>query len=394
MARYVGADGKERSKTFELEKLAKAWVADREKEVREGDWIDPTSQETTVGQLWHAWTAAAHTDGTRKVRELVGRNLGDLEGIAIGRLRTSHIRAWTHTLSAGRTWLPGCEGLGENTVKNFAGQLAGCLTMAVDDGLLRKSPYASLKGKKRRTHKAVTTAELISADDVWTLAEAARAGARKGTTRWVREQRTLARMIIVGAALGVRAGEIAGLRIRSVDFLRREASITEQSKTGTAAFEWAPLKTPAAERVLPLPQVALDALAEELAENPCADRSLPIFRTMSGRMWSSSTLGKSFRAVRKRCGLDDVVTWHSLRHFYASTLIHSGASVKTVQERLGHAKAATTLEIYTHLWPGEDERTRSAMDKMLNRDRAGTAVAEGAEGPGGASQPARRGSLG
>jgi integrase len=37
-------------------------------------------------------------------------------------------------------------------------------------------------------------------------------------------------------------------------------------------------------------------------------------------------------------------TPHDLRHFYASVLIRSGASVKVVQTRLGHASAKTTLD--------------------------------------------------
>ncbi len=76
--------------------------------------------------------------------------------------------------------------------------------------------------------------------------------------------------------------------------------------------------------------------------------------------------------MRNRIGLDPAFTWHSLRHFYASALIHSGASVKTVQERLGHESAETTMQVYAHLWPGEDERTRKAVDSALMRDQCGT----------------------
>lgn len=52
-----------------------------------------------------------------------------------------------------------------------------------------------------------------------------------------------------------------------------------------------------------------------------------------------------------------------LRHHYASLLIKHGESVKTVSERLGHTNAAMTLNIYTHLWPDSEERTRAAVDK-------------------------------
>jgi hypothetical protein len=57
----------------------------------------------------------------------------------------------------------------------------------------------------------------------------------------------------------------------------------------------------------------------------------------------------------------DEYTPHDLRHFYASLLIRFGESVKTVQRRLGHSSAKTTLDIYGHLWGDSDETTRSAV---------------------------------
>ena len=56
---------------------------------------------------------------------------------------------------------------------------------------------------------------------------------------------------------------------------------------------------------------------------------------------------------------------HALRHYYASLLIRYGESVKVVQERLGHASAAETLDTYSHLWADSDDRTREAVDSVL-----------------------------
>jgi integrase len=42
-----------------------------------------------------------------------------------------------------------------------------------------------------------------------------------------------------------------------------------------------------------------------------------------------------------------------------------GESVKVVQARLGHATAAETLDTYSHLWPDSDDRTPTAIDKVL-----------------------------
>jgi integrase len=125
-----------------------------------------------------------------------------------------------------------------------------------------------------------------------------------------------------------------------------------------------PTKTAASVRVVPLPQVVVDALAAHLAAFP-ADGLIfttatgdPIRRTaFSERIW---------RPAVKRAGLSGV-TMHGLRHFHASLLIRHGESVKTVQARLGHASAAETLDTYSDLWPDSDDRTRAAVDAILGR---------------------------
>jgi len=49
----------------------------------------------------------------------------------------------------------------------------------------------------------------------------------------------------------------------------------------------------------------------------------------------------------------------------ASLLIASGADAKTVQARLRHASAKTTLDTYGHIWPDRDESTRAAVDAVI-----------------------------
>jgi integrase len=61
------------------------------------------------------------------------------------------------------------------------------------------------------------------------------------------------------------------------------------------------------------------------------------------------------------------MAWRTIYPYYASLLIRSGASVKVVQARLGHASAKTTLDTYGHLWPGDDDLTRRAVAGELAR---------------------------
>ncbi|HVN12625.1 MAG TPA: tyrosine-type recombinase/integrase, partial [Kineosporiaceae bacterium] len=55
----------------------------------------------------------------------------------------------------------------------------------------------------------------------------------------------------------------------------------------------------------------------------------------------------------------------ALRHFFASALISGGASVKVVSERLGHASAAMTLNVYAGLWASDEELSRTVVDEAL-----------------------------
>jgi hypothetical protein len=49
----------------------------------------------------------------------------------------------------------------------------------------------------------------------------------------------------------------------------------------------------------------------------------------------------------------------------ASLLIGSGCDVKTVQARMRHSSAKTTLDVYGHLWPDKDETTRAAIGGVI-----------------------------
>jgi integrase len=85
---------------------------------------------------------------------------------------------------------------------------------------------------------------------------------------------------------------------------------------------------------------------------------LPIRRTRFSTIW---------RPAAAVAELGDGVTFHDLRHYYASLLIRHGESVKVVQRRLGYKSAGETLDTYSHLWPDSEDRTREAVDEVLGQ---------------------------
>ena len=89
-----------------------------------------------------------------------------------------------------------------------------------------------------------------------------------------------------------------------------------------------------------------------------------------GRPVDAARWGHYMRAARKHAGVSERVSFHDLRHFFASALIAAGCTVKQVQAALGHESAKVTLDVYGHLWPGDEDRVRDAIDRL------GTAAAK------------------
>lgn len=77
-------------------------------------------------------------------------------------------------------------------------------------------------------------------------------------------------------------------------------------------------------------------------------------------LWNRNSAAGEWRRIREEVGLPDGVTLHTLRHTFASNLIASGCDVVTVQRALGHSTPSITLNVYSHLWPSAEDKTRTA----------------------------------
>jgi integrase len=164
-------------------------------------------------------------------------------------------------------------------------------------------------------------------------------------------------LVLLGAFAGLRLAEACGLRVADVDFMRGVIAPAVQ-------YPAEPLKTEISRTPIPVPR----SLGLELAKD--AGRGPHLLAGADGGQLSTWALERAVRTARKKVpGLPAGFRYHDLRHYFASLLIASGADVKTVQARLRHASAKTTLDTYGHLWPDRDESTRAAVDVVL-RDRA------------------------
>jgi integrase len=124
---------------------------------------------------------------------------------------------------------------------------------------------------------------------------------------------------------------------------------------------FAPPKTRAGVRTIPVPPEVVELLAAHLAAFPAVDGF--VFTMASGRPVTRSSWSDQYRKACAAVGVDGRTRTHDLRHVAASSLIASGLSVAAVQAVLGHSSAAETLDVYTHLWPSDEDRTREAIGR-------------------------------
>ena len=89
-----------------------------------------------------------------------------------------------------------------------------------------------------------------------------------------------------------------------------------------------------------------------------------VFTWPDGRPMLPDSLTNAFSKMAAKANLTDAHL-HSLRHTHASLMLREGVSPKVVQERLGHATIAITLDLYSHVMPGMQEDAAARVDRAL-----------------------------
>lgn len=335
-ARYRDDNGREHSKNFDRKKPAEDWLKEVEASLTRRDYITPMAAKTTVREYAEFWEpkqiaregSARILDNALRIHILPA--LGDRP---MSSLLRSDIQGFVKDLSD--TLAPG-------TVRNVYDALFRMLDFAVDDKFLPSNPCSRITLPEMPSHEV----EPLTIEQVTAIAEAV-------------DHRHKA-LVWFLAGSGLRIGEALGLDVEHVDFLRRTVKVERQL---LQSGEFGMPKTAKSRRVVPVGQVVIDVLAAHLAEYPSDG---PLFTDEGDHRLSYRKWKMQWEQVRAKTELTDETT-HDLRHFAASALIAGGASVKQVQSFLGHSSAAITLKVYSHLWPGDEDRTRDVLDLVLGK---------------------------
>jgi integrase len=267
-ARYRDAAGREVARHFPRRVDAQRWLDEVTAAVLTGAYVDPRAGKITVRQYAEQWQASQSWRPKTSSRVESALRIHVLPAFGerpMAAVRPSEVQTWVKRLSTS---------LAPSSTATVYSVLQGLMRSAVLDRVITSSPCVrvALPTVPRKALK------IPSAADGGALAAILPAH--------------LAAVPYVAAGLGLRPGEVFGLEVGDVDFLRRTVAVLRQLDDKSQRVE---LKTAGSFRTVPLPSVVADRIAEQLALT--GRREGLVFADAAGR--SSGT--RSARHGGPRC---------------------------------------------------------------------------------------------
>ena len=321
------------TRTFASKKEADAYAATTEADRLRGVMFDPGRGRVTVRELGAEWLASnpAKRADTRATDEYHLRThifpaLGDRR---IDSVVQTDVQSLVNHLSAR---------LAPRTVRRAHGVLRSLCAYAEMTDRIGRSPCRNVKLPRvqpleRSMPLPEDLARLVAAMD-----ESNRP------------------MVYLGAVLGLRFSEVAGLRVGRMDLGSGSVSVNEtitRDSQGRPVFD-AP-KSAASRRTIALPAPLREPEADSDALVFVSPEGGPLrYANWRNRVWSPA---------REAAGLPNL-GFHDLRRAMATALVEDRTDMKTTQVRMGHSDSRLTLALYAQAVPEADQ---AAADRLSGR---------------------------
>jgi integrase len=310
----------------------------------------------TVGEWLNQWLGIAHGE----VRPITYDRYESAARLylapALGAIRLRDLSprdiqtAFTGWTTTGRH-RGGAGGLARSTLGLIRKTLHAALQRALELELIARHPMAALR--KRLPTGAAPEAKVISVEAVAALLDRARGTPYHSA-------------ILLATACGLRRGEACGLRWRNVDIDAGELTVMEARVPARRGIATGATKS-GRSRTVRIPEFALALLRQHRIAQ--AEQLLRFGARLGDEAYVCAHADGSPinpMSLSAWCRTNSPIGYHGLRHSHASLLLGSGASIKAVSARLGHANAAMTLSVYAHLLPGADEDAARRIDDLLS----------------------------
>jgi integrase len=343
-ANWRDATGRQKAKTFPTRKEAAAFLATTETSLVRGTYVDPNAGRIRFGEFAARWLLSRDVEARTAERTLSlirTHVLPRWRDWPLNRIDYMSIQEWATELR---------RSLAPATVTKCVGVLVMVFRAAVRARLVAHNPAEEIRipgGSNERVARAVA---ITRAQFFGRLLPVIPADHQA--------------IVCTAAGAGLRWGECTGLAWNAVDLdagvLRVRQVLVETP--GTLALRPYP-KTRAGMRDIPIPAFLVTALAEHRDRSEgrpvsdglvfTSDAGTPLRRSnFRRRVWSPAVAS---------AGLPATLRFHDLRHSYATWLVSDGLPVNVVQHVMGHQRASTTLDRYTHSTRDHDDQVRAAL---------------------------------
>jgi integrase len=174
----------------------------------------------------------------------------------------------------------------------------------------------------------------------------------------------------VALTTGMRPSEYLALKWQDIDWDRGTVSVVRTLERSAGGWRFAETKRARSRRIIKFQNWVLETLknlqARTIQRSGCRrpDNSELAFTSPAGRPIYSDKLAKRFKAILRQVGLP-LIRLYDLRHTAATLALSAGIPPKVVAEQLGHASAAFTLDIYSHLLPHMQAEAAERVEALL-----------------------------
>ena len=340
-ASFVGPSGLRQSApgTFKTKTDADRWLAAAEADISRGTWLAEDLGRESFGNYARAWLRDHPKMGPR-YRETCERNLrlhlAPLHDVPLRALTSAVVREWYASAQRGSG--------GQTSIMQAYRFLRAVLNTAVRDGAIVKNPcQIPGAGSDRAKERPIATpAEVVA------LLESITPRYRAA--------------VLLAAWCGLRRGEVLGLRPADVDLVAGTVTVrrnrVELLENNRAAFDAEP-KTDAGRRTVVIPPHVMPVLAEHMATWAGPDRA---FVGRDGRPMRGDAIRQAFDRARRKAGMPGF-RFHDLRHTGQTLAAATGATVKDLMRRLGHASPVASYR-YLHAVDGRDAEIATALSAL------------------------------